>query len=93
VSQLWVSIMTWIASLSPGRLDSLPGLWSGSTADWDVEANGHETEIDGMPPLHIRLTHKKYLWLGIIGPASGVLGGGANEDDVIAHFNAETRGD
>lgn len=90
MSELWASIVQWIASHEPGLLSELPGLWTGETPEWNVAMNGHDDEVDGIPPLSVRLTHKVYICIGIVGPGGGVIGGGASEGDIIDHFEALT---
>ena len=87
MSELWAEIMTWVASHDPGRLDQMDGLWCGETSDWNVEVNGHDGDVGDLPPFTIRLSHKKYLSLGIVHPSGGVLAS-ADEGSLIAHFKS-----
>jgi len=88
MSELWAEILKWVAKHEPGVLSETPGLWHGETPEWKVSVNGHDFVIDYLPPFHVLLSHKTYLQLGVIGPHEGVIGGGASESEVIAHFAA-----
>lgn len=93
ISELFAEIIDWAAANGAADLPSHPGIWSGETDQWKVDINGHSEEIDGLPFAHARLTHKRYLQLGILSPFGGCIGGGASEGDLIEHFrSARTSG-
>lgn len=89
ISELFCMIMDWAISNGADRVDLLPGLWTGETADWLVELNGHETEVEDIPPFTFKLTHKVYfLGIALISPFGGALVG-ASEGELIEHFKGQ----
>jgi len=91
ISELFATIIDWIASKGVEDISKLPGLWTGETPEWKVEINGVGGEIDDLPYLHVRLRHKRLFQLGIISPTDGAIGGGAREDEMIEHFRSEAK--
>lgn len=87
-STLWTTVMKWVATHKPDRLDLLDGLWKGETEDWVVAVNGHDREIEGLAPFHVRLDHRKYLVTAVFGPHGGLIGGGMSEEEAQRSFDA-----
>lgn len=88
LSTLWATVMQWVASLDPGRLDLLEGLWKGETPDWIVEVNGHDRAIGNLDPYHVRMEHKRRLVIAVFGPRGGLIGGGMSEEEAQRSFEA-----
>jgi hypothetical protein len=91
MSELFAVLVDWSISKGAEMVDRLPGLWTGETAEWLVELNGQKTELEGIPPLTFKLTHKAYfLRMALVGPYGGALVG-PSEDELIEYFRAEAQ--
>ena len=88
ISELFAVLVDWAISKGAERVDLLPGLWTGETDDWLVEMNGQKTEVEGIPPVTFKLTHKVFLSIALISPFDGALVG-ASEVELIEHFKGQ----
>lgn len=103
LSALFDAIIEWAVSKGAKNINELDGCWTGKTEKDDVfpqitvTFNGHETEVDGVPPISARLTLEDYFpgIIGVIGPFDGFLLGspvkGENEDGLIRHFKEQVQ--
>ena len=69
------------------RISQLPGLWCCDVDErWRVEVNGHDEDIDSVPPYHARITYNGWP-AGLASPYEGVTAAGkyANKDSLKAH--------
>ena len=80
---LFVTVAKWAGTQGAG-------LWRGETSEWDVAFNGHDVAIDGLPAYSVKLEHKRYLWIAVLYPYGGVIGGMGEdgEQQIMAHFEA-----
>jgi hypothetical protein len=78
-------------ALGVPALDKHEGLWRHDLpGGWSVAVNGHEQDVDGVPPFHARLSLYGFP-AGLINPREGIIvgGDGAGEDAFIAALEAE----
>lgn len=67
------------------NIRELDGLWKCKVdEDWEFRVNGHNKEIDGIPPYHALIIHKG-LPAGLVSPIGGNFAAGeaVNEDAFI----------
>jgi hypothetical protein len=90
MTEAFATIIEWCVSQGAVGVDTLPGLWRGSTDEWDVSINGHKHEIDDVPPFHALVVHKTHFArLALIAPNGGQIIGWT-EDALIQHFRDRT---
>ncbi len=90
ISELYVALMEWAETQGAADLSKQPGLWRGSTDEWDAAINPHNEEVEDVPPYSWTLTHRDYVVMCVIGPFDGVIGGGYPEDKIIDHFRGQS---
>ena len=82
--ELYGLIVDWAVRHGATKIDTLDGLWIGETDEYRIAINGHQEEVDLVPPLCIKVEHKTYLALAIIAPSGGETM--IPEADLIEHF-------
>jgi hypothetical protein len=88
MSELFTEVICWASTQGARDLPSHDGLWHGSTDEWDVSINGHSEEVDDVPPMSVKLTHRRMMSVALVNPYGGIVAAG-NEIDMIDHFREQ----
>lgn len=89
ISELFTVLADWVVASGQERVDELPGLWHGETADWRVRLNGHMDTREDLSPMTFELTHKTaFIGMAFVSPFGGIVVG-PSEAELIDHFRGE----